>query len=229
MQYFGGKYAISKPLSAFLNSLLTPGQAFVDAFCGSCNVVSRINPNRRRIANDLHTELMALWEHVLSGRELPDVVSEELYQTLRYIGEPWEKAFAGFGCSFGGKYWGGYARETPGNLDYCGRARRALREKASTMQCVELHCGSYDEIPIPEGALVYCDIPYRGTKGYSVGAFDHDRFYEWASRVPNVYVSEYARSIPAGWRAVWSIESYQSIRGADSKRAKTLEVLITKE
>ena len=42
MQYFGGKAKIAKELSKELQSRLKEGQAFVDLFCGSCNVVSRI-------------------------------------------------------------------------------------------------------------------------------------------------------------------------------------------
>lgn len=41
-------------------------------------------------------------------------------------------------------------------------------------------------------ATVYCDIPYRNTKTYRSGTFDHDRFYAWAdSRDFPVFVSEY--------------------------------------
>ena len=79
MQYFGGKQRISKPLAAFLNSQLKPEQAFYDVFCGSCNVVSKIDPNRDRIANDLHKELIAMWRYVQQGGKLPDEISEEQY------------------------------------------------------------------------------------------------------------------------------------------------------
>ena len=110
MHYFGGKQRISKPLAAFLNSQLKPGQAFYDMFCGSCNVVSKIDPNRDRIANDLHKELIAMWRYVQQGGELPDEISEEQYKQIKESGADWLRAFVGFGCSFAGKYWGGYAR-----------------------------------------------------------------------------------------------------------------------
>lgn len=56
----------------------------------------------------------------------------------------------------------------------------------------------YQDVEIAsDAAVVYCDIPYKGTlkntkESYCVG-FDHERFYEWARRVPFVvYISEYA-------------------------------------
>ena len=108
MQYFGGKQRISKPLAEFLNSQLYPGQAFYDVFCGSCNVISKIDPNRPRIANDPHKELVAMWRYVKHGGQLPDTISEEQYQEIKEGGEDWLKGFVGFGCSFAGKWWVGY-------------------------------------------------------------------------------------------------------------------------
>lgn len=49
----------------------------------------------------------------------------------------------------------------------------------------------YRAVTIPMGAVVYCDIPYKGTSGY-IGGFDHEAFYEWFSslKVP-AFCSEY--------------------------------------
>lgn len=63
MQYFGGKAKIAKEISKELQSRLKEGQAFVDLFCGSCNVVSKIKAPVR-IANDLHKELISLHKAV---------------------------------------------------------------------------------------------------------------------------------------------------------------------
>ena len=49
----------------------------------------------------------------------------------------------------------------------------------------------YREVPIPEGAVVYCDPPYKGTHKY-VCEFDHAAFYRWVlSRPFPVFISEY--------------------------------------
>ena len=60
MRYFGGKQRISKPLSEFLNTQLSKDQTFVDLFCGSCNVVSNIRQDVKRIANDKNEYLIGM-------------------------------------------------------------------------------------------------------------------------------------------------------------------------
>lgn len=66
-------------------------------------------------------------------------------------------------------------------------------ESLERLQSLEIYNTSYENVPIPENAVVYCDIPYRNTKGYNEGGFDHERFYEWAlSRPYDVYISEYS-------------------------------------
>ena len=52
---------------------------------------------------------------------------------------------------------------------------------------------SYTDVEIEPDAVVYCDIPYCNTGGYSGVNFDHDAFYKWAAAAPwPVYISEYA-------------------------------------
>ena len=49
----------------------------------------------------------------------------------------------------------------------------------------------YQKVPIPEGAVVYCDPPYKGTAKY-LCEFDHEAFYQWVlSRPFPVFISEY--------------------------------------
>ena len=59
----------------------------------------------------------------------------------------------------------------------------------------------YREVRIPENSVVYCDIPYRDTDGYS-SDFNHNEFYEWAKRQTElVVISEY--SMPEGFCEVF--------------------------
>lgn len=49
----------------------------------------------------------------------------------------------------------------------------------------------YSAVPVEGDCVVYCDPPYRGTKGYKCD-FDMDRFDEWClSQVVPVFISEY--------------------------------------
>lgn len=92
-------------------------------------------------------------------------------------------------------------------------------ERLQSLERLEVHSGDYRAVDIPAGAVVYCDIPYRGTSEYVAGAFDHDAFYEWAlSRPFPVYVSEY--SMPSEFTEVWSV-SHRSILSSSAKNCVT--------
>ena len=52
----------------------------------------------------------------------------------------------------------------------------------------------YQDVPIPENSVIYCDIPYKGTNRYAGKGrdFDYDRFYEWALRQTQpIFISSY--------------------------------------
>lgn len=72
---------------------------------------------------------------------------------------------------------------------------QALHGLARIQALLQISVGSYDAcpyLPPPSSSVVYADPPYIGTRGYTSGAFNHDRFYNWLRSVPYpVYVSEY--------------------------------------
>ena len=231
MQYFGGKAKIAKELSKELQSRLKEGQAFIDLFCGSCNVVSKIKAPLR-IANDLHKELIALHKAVQEGWVPPSSVSELEYKEIKNSNEvpDYLKAFVGFGCSFAGRYFEGYARG--GRQNYASGSANSLLKKHTTMQDVIFTSGTYSEIDIPDNSLIYCDIPYKSsTKKYKYGWFQHEEFYLWAKEMKDkghtVLVSEYLQNLPEGWTVEWKHESKMSVRNKEGVQESTIEVLMT--
>lgn len=126
----------------------------------------------------------------------PENVSEELYRELETAPDtdP-RKAFAGFGCSWGGKWFGGYARGCPGR-NYATNAHNSLLRKWPGMSGASFVCDTYENIiPVP-GAVVYCDPPYKDTTRFSApGDFDTAMFWDWCrqrSKTCCVLVSEWA-------------------------------------
>jgi len=86
------------------------------------------------------------------------------------------------------------------------------------LERLETYNTSYENVPIPDNAVVYCDIPYRGTNRYNVGGFDHERFYEWAlSRPYDVYISEY--DMPDGFFLMDSTAKQVCMSAVSSKKA----------
>lgn len=230
MRYFGGKARIAKELSAFLQSKIQPNQTFVDLFCGSCNVVSKIKADKR-IANDLHKELIALHKAVQDGWIPPINVSEEDYRQAKAGNAPDHlKAFIGFGCSFAGRYFEGYARG--GRQNYAQGSGNSLLKKHMSMKDVVFTSGSYQEVSVPPCSLIYCDIPYKSsTKKYKGGWFNHEDFYKYCIAMQDnghvVLVSEYLKNLPQGWEVQWMRESSMGVRNKDGAQESTIEILMS--
>ena len=233
MQYFGGKQKISKELSQYLNSQLKDGQPFVDLFCGSCNIITKIDGNRTRIANDRHKYLIAMWKELQNGWIPPDKINRIEYRQIREDKNniPHLTGFVGFGCSFAGKWFGGYAQSDRWK-NYCISAKRGCLKKIQHLHNVKFLNLDYSQVNIPKGSFVYCDIPYKGTTPYcknEVGVFDHEQFYKWVrdnSDKYDIYISEYKKNVPNDFEIVWEMKSKKDIRNSKNKRAGTIEVVM---
>ena len=233
MRYFGGKQRISKQLSQYLNSQLKDSQPFVDLFCGSCNIISKIDTDRLRIANDKHKYLISMWKALQDGWQMPDNISEEEYKYIKDHKDenPALTGFVGFGLSYSGKWFGGYCRGGK-DRNYCLNAKNSNNKILKNITDVKFYNLNYDEVPIPDGALVYCDIPYKNTTSYcksEVGEFNHEEFYDWVRRNSDkydIYVSEYKQNIPDDFTIVWEQNSKKDIRNKNNVREETVEVLI---
>ena len=64
-------------------------------------------------------------------------------------------------------------------------------ERLQSLHNIECYNLSYEQVQIPEGAVIYCDPPYANVSGYK-SEFDHERFCEWAKKQDNIFISEYA-------------------------------------
>lgn len=125
----GGKYYISKQISEVINNELfgwkesnfkencggNREREFVSLFCGACSIETKINiPNKT--CNDKHPYLIAMWQSLQNGWIPPDVITEDEYKYIRAHKDenPALTGFVGFGCSFGDKWFGGFARNKRG-------------------------------------------------------------------------------------------------------------------
>lgn len=65
-------------------------------------------------------------------------------------------------------------------------------QSLQSLQRLTVFQDDYRNVTIPEDSVIYCDIPYKGTRGYNGADFDHEAFYGWAERQSElVYISEY--------------------------------------
>lgn len=204
LRYQGGKSRIAKDVA----SRITPGgsDTFVSLFCGSCAVESKVKGFPRMILNDLHPYLIAMLKGVQRGYTLPDSISEDEYRFLRENPDldPVLTGFVGFGCSFGGKWFGGYARNK-GGTNYAAQSKKSLLKDMTGLQTAEFTCSDYRTVPIPAGATIYADPPYQGTTGYRTGRFDSGEFWNYMRLIAQtghpLYISEL--TAPDDFECIW--------------------------
>ena len=212
MQYFGGKAKIAKYIVPYLEGVRKENQIFIEPFVGGANIVSQMSGKRK--AYDFNEYLIEMYKGVQNGYELPDSLTEEEY---KYIREHKDEdkvltGFVGFGCSFAGKWFGGYARNKQ-NHNYCKASKNSLMKKMSTMIDVEVDWRDYKSLFL-KGCLIYCDPPYANTTKYTgVPDFDSEEFWNvmraW-SKDNDVYISEY--EAPDDFVSVLEIPTKTNIR-----------------
>jgi len=211
MQYLGGKSRLAKKIVDLLP--INDACLIWEPFCGGASITAEI---ARRIrsevplcATDTNQDLIALYQAAVQGWEPPEIrrnITDQEYQQAKNSSSSPLRTFIGFGCSFGGKWWGGLARS--GEQVYYEEGRRLFQSKMRPIQAhgnVQFSVLDYNHsglIP-PIGSLVYCDPPYLGTTGYQ-GTFDHLLFWarcrDIARAGSRVFVSEFRA--PAGVRQV---------------------------
>lgn len=114
--------------------------------------------------------------------------------------------WVGFMGSFNGRFFdGGYSGHDVKGRDYIKENINNIIKTIPKIQGVKFTCLDFRSIDVPENSIVYCDLPYKGTKQYSTSKnFDHDSFWMWVrkvSRKAKVFVSEY--SAPEDFECIW--------------------------
>lgn len=190
----GSKNRISKHILPILLQNRQENQPYIEPFVGGANMIDKVNG--RRIGNDSHPYLISMWQALQRGWIPPENVSKELYYQIKNNTSNYEPSlvgFVGFLCSFGGKWWGGYAANSKGD-NYAARGSRQLLKQIENLKGVTFTNNNYYDIPITEKSIIYCDPPYQGTTEYK-NKFDHNQFWDWVRLMSKdghqVFVSEY--------------------------------------
>lgn len=228
----GGKSRIAKHLAAEIDKVRKPGQLVWDAFCGGLSMSVALSGKGPVWATDSNAPLISLFQAIQDGWEPPSYVSRETYNQSKTLPDTDPlKSFCGFGCSFGGKWFGGYAHDASGtrNRDgipsnYALSAKRRLAKEVGSQSFSRIDFLTVN--PFSVDACLYLDPPYAGTTGYGGAApFDTTAFIhrvaEWAVR-SHVFVSEY--SFPIG-ECIWSKPQTTTVARDKSKYAQAVERL----
>jgi DNA adenine methylase len=221
MLYMGGKGRLGRHLCEQVLANTNRRRRYVEPFLGGGNFYKHIASHFAEVyVGDIHKDLMLMWNAAALGWTPPGAVSEAEYKRVRASEPSPLRGFVGFGCSFGGKWWGGYARSQCNGDDYYARhAAKSVLEISKILPpnvrgalCRQ----SYEAWTalIADDCVVYADPPYAKTTGYK-GGFDHGEFWRvmthWSDIGAHVFVSEYVA--PLGWRSIWMKEQRRKVSG----------------
>ncbi len=141
------------------------------------------------------------------------------------------RGFVGFGCSYSGKWFGGYARNGRGR-NYAGSARNELIKRRNLFSGSIFINWDYRDVfsLLHEGDVVYCDPPYFGTTGHKgTDPFNHNLFWEncrtAAQSGVRLFISEY--SAPPDFKCVLEIPTRTGIRTNERSAQDRIERLFT--
>ena len=215
MKYVGSKNRIAKELAPIIQSYVDKGcKGCLEPFCGGANMIDKINCNVK-VACDNNRYLIALLKYIINNAaDLPKEVTYEQYKNVmdnkdKYA--DWYVGFVGFLCSFGSKFFGGYARGKNNNgepRNYALESYRNLNKQAPDLKNIIFKCCDFRQIKGVKDFVIYADPPYRDTTKYSIGEFPYDEFYDWCkemSRDNVVLISEY--NMPDDFECIWSKET----------------------
>lgn len=198
----GSKARLAKHIAPIINKMIKENQieTYIEPFVGGANMIQHIEA-KNKIGSDNNKYLIAFWQRIQGEwNPLKEFdMTKQLYNSYRDNPEDYDPAhvaLAGFCASYNAKWFGGYAgvvKTKQGTLrNYYDEAVRNVLKQAQYIKDVNFVCIDYQQIDV-EGALIYCDPPYKNTTGYKQ-KFDHDSYFEWVRKMSKkniVICSEY--------------------------------------
>ena len=139
----GSKARLAKHILPIMLKDRKGDQYWVEPFVGACNLIDKVNGNR--IGSDVNPYIIALYKALQTGWTPPSSVTKEEYQNIKANKELYPAelvAFVGYGCSFGGKWFNGYAACAKG-INYADQSKRSVLKQMENMNNVRLEsCNS---------------------------------------------------------------------------------------
>jgi len=227
MRYLGGKSKLAKYILPYIMPHIWDYQYYVEPFCGSCAVLEKIQCIKR-IAADSNYYLIEMWKAVQNGWLPPKNISEELYTDIKNNKSKYPPelvSFVGFGCSFGGKFFRGFARGVRRNF-----AKESYNKVIKSIPAINdvlfIHT-DYQNLWIPDKSIIYCDPPYINTEKYKHN-IDHKEFWIWCEQRALeghlVFVSEQSHP-PNFFSKILKTRKASTTIGTSSKYIKELLIV----
>lgn len=217
MRYLGGKSKLAKPIVAAISKQIGDAPVW-EPFCGGLAVTVELAKTRRIVvATDKHPALVSTWRACQSGWTPPTTVDRETYEACKALPDTDPmKGFVGFGASFGGKWFGGYA--SGGGRNHAAESARNVCQQFEVLRRPGVRFERCDFLAVAPtsalGAHIYADPPYADTTRYKgSGAFDSTAFWrkclDWRACGIRVFVSEF--TCPVSHVVLWAKDRALSV------------------
>ena len=229
MKYMGGKSKIAKYILPIILDGRRKEQWYIEPFCGGLGTFDKVTGNR--LACDNNKYLIAMWQGLQQNKERPIYITKELYSDARtefnnktnIKFSDFEIGWIGWMASFNGRFFDGGYSGTVGKRDYINEQIRNTEKQIPLIKGAVFESGDYRETSMfyPDNSIIYCDIPYKGTKQYATSkSFDYDSFYNWCRNMKHfghrVFISEY--DAPNDFTCVWEKEVTNSMNSTITYR-----------
>lgn len=232
MKYMGSKNRIAKDILPIILKDRKPRQHYVEPFVGGANLIDKVEG--KRIGSDLNRYLIELWRGLQQRKTVISEIPKDVYNMAREDYKAGSNLFyndfligwIGFMASYNGRFFdGGYSGHNvkikDGFRNYIDESIRSLYKQLPKIQDVLFIYCNYLRLRIPENSIIYCDIPYKGTKQYTTSKdFDHAIFWAWVrikvSEGHQVFISEY--EAPNDFVCVWEKEITNTMHQNNTKK-----------
>lgn len=213
MKYVGSKNRLAKDLVPIIQSYIDKYHIidYYEHFIGGANIIDKIKC-QNKYGSDIHPYLIALLKQAQTDTSVfPETISEDEYRLVRDNKEAypdWYVGLVGFCASYNSKWFGGYTNKVKTKIgtirNYTDEAIRNLIKQAPNLKGIKFECKDFRDYNNIKGALLYEDIPYKGTTKYKVDSFPYDEFYDWCRKMSKdniVLISEY--EMPDDFTCIW--------------------------
>lgn len=224
MRYLGGKTRLGPKIAPYIVAA-SAGRPVWDAFCGGLGAAYALARAGLTVhCSDKHPGLIAMYT-LAAEHPIPEDlgITRDCHEWAKGLddSDPF-KAFVRFGCSYGGNWSSGFAKNAAGR-DFSAEAARSVNAQVSAIVSVggSFFCLDFLESDPTPDVAVYLDPPYAGTTRYAFDV-DTDAFWKHAARwaeTTDVFVSEYAAPVEWELIAEWPFLVGGRANGAVHSRA----------
>lgn len=229
MRYFGGKGIVGKRISIEIMKLIkNPNEViYIEPFCGALGVMRHISRYFKICyANDICKDLIMLHKLVKTNKFNNPKITKQKWLEYKYSNKSSaERAFAGFGCSYGGVWFNGYI-DDPLNNDMIYSSLKKIHPK---IQNVNFY--NYDYIEFIKNIkydkkqqyVIYMDPPYKNTCNLpweKESKFDSDKFWEIVrilSKHKNITILVSEVSAPSDFKSIYSFSRKNGMHNNTNK------------